>query len=156
VPTEGLPPALQELITSPALVSAWVPEVQAMALGLAVADHHRLSDREYLDSAYTLSRDLLGSPTYRFLMAGDSPEAMLRHADVRWQAMHQGVRFKTDAEGERACAYHLGFPPNLYNELLLQAFAQTFRASLELCGAEHPRVVLTAFGETSARFDAGW
>jgi hypothetical protein len=156
VPLDGLPPALQERLASPALVSAWIPEVHSLALGLAVADHHRMTDREYLDSVYVLSRDLLGGPTYRFLMADESPEAMLRHADVRWQAMHQGVGLSTERMGERACAYLLAFPVRLLDALLLQAFGQTFRASLSLSGAAEPRVSLVAHGETSARIEASW
>jgi hypothetical protein len=156
LPPDAVPEALRPLVEAPPVVSAWISEVHSMAVGLAIADHQRMGDGEYLDFVYALNRELLGSPTYRYLMVGDSPEAMLRHASVRWDAMHRGVRFKVEDVTAHACVYRLGFPLHLYDELLLKGFARTFQASLDLCGAPSAQVTLRERSDTAASFDAAW
>jgi len=156
VPPEVIPESLRALVESPPLVSAWIPEVHAMAIGLAISDHHHRDDREFLEQAYALNRELLGSPTYRYLMVGDSPEAMLRHATVRWAAMHRGARLEVHDVTAHACVYRLAFPAHLFNELLLEAFGRTFQASFDLCGAAQSQVTLVAFGDATATFNAMW
>ncbi|HEY3448693.1 MAG TPA: hypothetical protein VGK67_20210 [Myxococcales bacterium] len=152
----GLPPELLELVASPPPMSAWISEVQAMAMGLAIADHHGLSDREFVTMIYDLGRTLLNSPTYRYLMTADDLGAMLKHAHVRWTAMHQGIGLKADEVGEHGCAFQMTFPARLYDELLLKAYAATFRAGLDMTGKAGIEVELTGFGDTSAQFAARW
>lgn len=152
----GLPEELAALVRSPVPLNAWIPEVQSMALALAVADWERMEDREFLGWIYDHNRGLLSSPTYRYLMAGDSPAAMLKHAHVRWRQMHRGVRLEAEEIGEAGCRFAMRFPPHLYDELLLRAFAQTFRAGLDLTGTPKAEVALLDWGAESARFAAHW
>ncbi len=153
---EGLPPVLAELVASPPPMNAWIPEVQAMAMGLAIADHHGMSDRELVAMIYDLSRTLLSSPTYRYLMAADDLGAMLKHAHVRWTAMHQGIGLKADEVREHGCTFQMSFPSRLYDELLLKAYAATFKAGLDMTGRAGIEVELTGFSDVSAQFFARW
>ena len=153
---EGLPEPLAQRVTSPVPPSAWIPEAHAMALALAIADDHRLSDAEFLAFVYEHNVELLGSKTYAYLMRADGADAMLKHAHVRWKALHRGVELKVAGIDEKSCSFDLSFPARLYGELLLQAYAQTFRAGLVLSGLEQTVVTLGAFGDTRAAFVARW
>lgn len=150
----ALPDGLMALVESPAARSEWVPEVRAMALGLALADHHDLSDAAFLRFVREVNAELLGSRTYRYLMAGDR-SALPRHAGVRWQAMHRGVKLTGGRLGEHGWRFRMGFPAHLYNELLLQAFARTFEATLSLSEA-HATVALSSFSDRWAHYEARW
>jgi len=151
-----LPPELGEMIEAPPPVNAWIPEARSMALALTIADHHGLSDREFVTMIYELSRAVLSSPTYRYLMAAEDLGAMLKHAHVRFSAMHQGIGLKADELDEHGCAFQMSFPPRLYDELLLKAYAATFKAGLDMTGRMGIEVELTGFGETAAQFAARW
>lgn len=153
---EGLPEALHARLAEPALPSAWIPEVHGMALGLAIADHHGMSEEEFLRFVFEMNRALLGGPRYRYLMSAEGPAAMFKHAQVRWKAMHRGVQLSAVEVGEHVCSFRMVFAPHLYNGLLLRAFAQTFKAGLGLAQTPEARVELTGFGDARADYSATW
>jgi hypothetical protein len=153
---DALAEPLAQLLASPAPMSAWIPEAQGMALALAIADHHHMEDQEFLRFIFDHNRELLGSPTYSYLMRADGAQAMLKHAQVRWKAMHRGVQLEASEVDAHCCRYALSFPLRLYDPLLLKAFAQTFRAGLVLANLPEAAVELVEFTETAAVFVARW
>jgi len=153
----GLPAPLGDLVRVPAVRNDWIPEVHAMAMGLAIADHHAMSDRLFLDWIYEVNRALLGGSTYGFLMTGGSGGAdPRRHSQLRWKQLHRGVELERKESLETSSRFAITFPRNLFSELLLLAFCRSFQASIELACARGARVELDGFNELSAQFSANW
>jgi uncharacterized protein (TIGR02265 family) len=151
-----LPAPVRELLTSPPLPSAWVPEVRTTAALLAICESHFPSEAAYLEHALQANRALLGSALYRVLMVVATPQLLLRRAALRWEALHRGSRLEMErVENDRARA-SLTYPPGLFAELLVRSFATAFQAAVEGAGGQAVRCEVVAFGPTRTEYEVRW
>jgi len=124
-------------------VSAWVPEVQHLAMWSVMRDTLFSSDEEIAACSRELNARLFAKPLYRALMWVASPDLLLRGAAQRWGQFHRGsavevVDRKKSAEGE-SVEVRLSYPTNLFAPIHCLLFAGAVEAALYAAGARDPR-----------------
>src|SRR5262249_26365956 len=158
-PLAGLPPRpppVQALIEEPPLASSWVSEDYASALYLAICDAQFPDDGAYIRFSFEFNRKLLRSPLYRVLMVVATPTRLMRHAGLRWGALHRGSRFAVELSGERSAHGVLHYPPHLFPELLARCFGTAFQAAVECSGRRRSALELTRSEATSSHYKLSW
>ena len=153
---ERLPAPLAPLLAEGATMPAWVPEVHATSLYLAIREAHFADDEAFVAHAYACNRAVLDTPTNRVLFWVAAPRAILRAAALRWNALHRGssldVRIRNDTSAEVA----MTFPAGLFPEIVLRGTATGFAAALENAGARDVLMTLDGLTPTRARFSGKW
>lgn len=131
-----LPAPLQHLITEPAPVSSWIPEVHSHAILLAVRDLRFSSDNAFIRFSYDRQRTLFSGRLYRVMLALASPSMLLRTAALRWRSFHRGSLFTVEDANATSARIRVDHPPGLWDGLLADAMAAGLRAVLDLSGAQ--------------------
>ncbi|NOU33620.1 MAG: hypothetical protein HOO96_37480 [Polyangiaceae bacterium] len=154
-----LPPTLRAMIDAPAPVTAWVPEVHASALFLAMSDTFA-DDTAFVDHVYRGNRRLLDSPLYRLLFRVLGPRTILRGARSRWGLFHRGgvemvLDLPSDNDAKHA-ALTLEYPPRVIAPLLALSYAGAFRAAAELSGAQDVSVRVQTHGSEHVTYALSW
>jgi hypothetical protein len=152
----ALPEPLRAWAAEPPLENDWVSEARFCALTHAIAEARGWSEASTLAWWRERNRDLLGGPLYRILMIVATPEAMLRHAGVRWSNFHRGSTLSFLGFSDDGVRAGLAFPRGIFDPLMLRAFAEAFRVALELSRARKPVVTLEQAGDGFARYRAHW
>jgi hypothetical protein len=133
-----LPNRLRAMLEAPVPVTAWVTEVEASALFMALRDAAFADDQAYFEHVYRSSRRLMDSALYRLLFRLLGPRTVLRGAHSRWGLFHRGVEMSLAFPGgteTSEATITLRFPPHLFPRLMQESFGDTFRAAAELSGA---------------------
>jgi hypothetical protein len=151
-----LPDPLRRLIEEPPIGSEWIPEVHYQALIYAVADACGQEDDAILAGVRERHRRMFDSPTYRLLMVGSSPAALLRAADLRWSNWHRGSTLEVEGIADDGVRVVVRFPRGLFDGLHLRVFAESFLAALDLSQARAPRIEIVEAGAGYARYRAAW
>lgn len=153
---DALPPRLQSLVLSPAPVTAWIPEVQSLALLTVHLDACCSSDEDFERSCYLRQRRLFDGPLYRAVVKLATPNLLLRTAALRWGALHRGTTLVVE-KNERGIAHlSMEHPPHLWDEPTRLALTAGFRALLELCGARNGVVEVAEASATHMRLVGRW
>ncbi len=155
-----LPPELESLVAEPPPVTAWVPEVHAVALMIAIRERHfgpgalGLEDLEQ----WTLERNrrLLTRPLYRPLFILLSPERLLKGLERRWSAFRRGTRLRVREAHGGGAELALQHPAHLYDEVTLRAMAGAFRAAGIAAGARHARAEIIDQNPREVRWNITW
>jgi hypothetical protein len=155
-PDPSLPPAIVRLLTMPLLASTWASSVVVHAMFVAVADHHRMSDTQYVQWALARNRLMLEEKIYHGLFALASPAFLLRGAASRWGTFHRGIELSVDRAGDQEASATLRFPSFLLNEMLARGLAAGVQAALEASRAKELRFSVDAITDRSARLSATW
>ena len=158
-PTDKLPPLpapVQTLVREPPIASAWVSEVHATALYLAICDAHFPNDESYVTFSADFNRKLLRSPLYRVLMLVATPLRLMHHAGTRWSALHRGSTLRVEPVGEYTARGTVRYPTELFPLLLLRCFATAFQAAVEGSGGRNVRVEMLARDARQAEYDVHW
>ncbi len=134
----------------------WVPEVEAMAVSLAIADHYRMTENQHLQWLKSQNRGFFSSLMYRAVMSFFSPAALIPKGTARWAAVHRGSTLRAEVVGEKDVDVFLDFPPSLFPRVALQQLTAVFEAALENSNARSSEVVLVEAGETRGLFHARW
>ena len=153
-PGEVPEPAARYLSRPPAAM--WVPEVEAMALSITIADHFDMSDAQYLEWLKDQNRTYLNSLMYRAVFAFLSPAHIVPKAAARWSAVHRGSELTVQFAGERDVDITLTFPPGLFAGIVLQHLTAVFDVVLERSNARHGEVVLAEVSPTRGVYHARW
>lgn len=157
---DELPEALRMLVLEPPPVSAWVPEVHAIAIMTAIRDRHFESGQSGLDAyeEWTHERNLrlLTRPLYRALFLLLSPERLLNGLGRRWGAFRRGTTLEVLESSRGRAALRLRYPTNLYDETALSGLSGAFRAAAEAAGARDPRLDLLERTPRGTRWEAHW
>ncbi len=136
--------------------SMWMPEVEARALSIAVADHFRMTDAQYLGWVKAQNRTFFRSLMYRSVMSFISPSWIIPKATARWAAVHRGSVLAAEFVGPTDVDVVLTFPPHLFAGLALQQLVAVFEAVFEHSNARNPKVTLATVDETRAVYRAHW
>lgn len=152
----ALPQPLRSWVDDPPLDNDWVSEAALCALIHAVAEARGWRESAVLEWTRERSRDLMSSPLYRTLMLAETPEAMLRHAGIRWANFHRGSTLSFLGFSDDGARLGLAFPKGVYDGLLRRACGGVFRAALELAHAGRPVVTIEEEGDGFARYCARW
>jgi hypothetical protein len=151
-----LPAPLRQLVEEQPIGSEWIPEVQFEALTYALADVCGQDDDDILAAVRGRDRRMFESSTYRMLMVGSSPAALLRGADLRWANWHRGSTLEVEGIADNGVSLAVRFPRGLFDGLHLRVFGESFLAALELSQARSPRVDIVEAGAGYARYRAAW
>jgi hypothetical protein len=151
-----LPVPVGRLLAARPSERAWVPEVPAVALFLAVADRLGHSDEEFVELNRTLIRRLLRHQPIRVLMTLANPELLIAGAALRWSTLHQGTRLLAELDGPKRVRVELRYPVGCYPRLMLRCFVTAFETALELSNAVEGRAELVEVGAERALFRASW
>jgi hypothetical protein len=151
-----LPRPLRGLAEEVPMVSEWVPEVHHLAMLHALAEQSAGSEGAFLARFRDRYRRVYGSPTYRTLMAGQSPASLVRAAEGRWATFHRGSRLEVEGIGDDGVQVTLHFPAGLFDGFHLLVIRESFLAALDLFQARSPRVDLIAQGPEHGRFRLAW
>src|SRR5271166_5053557 len=81
-----LPPELARLLTEPLPISAWIPEVHANCLFVALYETTYADEAAFIHDGIDTARRLFNGPLYRILMSLASPALVVRRADIGWNA----------------------------------------------------------------------
>lgn len=152
---EDVPDPLRRYLARPPS-GMWVPEVEGMAVSLAIADHYRMTEVQHLEWLKSQNRSFFSSLMYRAVMSFFSPAALLPKAPDRWAAVHRGSKLSAVAVGPRDVDAVLEFPPRLFPMIALQQLTAVFEAALEQSNAHESEVVLAEVTDTRGVFHARW
>lgn len=153
---ELLPARLKRKVLDPDPVSAWIPEVQSLALVTAHLDVCCSSLDDFERSCYLRQRRLFDSPLYRAIVKLATPNLLLRTAALRWGALHRGTTLEIQ-ENERGLArLSMDHPEHLWDGPTRLALTAGFRALLDLCGARHTTVEVVDASSTHMRLHGQW
>ena len=152
----ALPSPVRRWVEDPPLDNDWVSETEYCALVHALGEARRWSEPEILAWSRERNRDLLSGPLYRILMTVATPEALLRHAGIRWANFHRGSTLTFLGFADDGARVGLAFPRRIFDPLMLRCFGEAFRASLEIAHARKPVVLLEEIGDGFARYRAHW
>jgi len=153
---EALPPSVRRLVTDPEPVSAWIPEVHAVAIYLSAYDVGFADEVAYLEHWKKVNDALLGGPLYRILMRVVSPTIVLRGARSRWGNFHRGLGFHVDNLSPGNLEARLTYPVALLPEVLAVSYTSAFQAALELAGAREARLRVVSYTPTRTHFAGTW
>jgi hypothetical protein len=153
---DGLPAPVAELLTSRVPVGAWVPEVHAHALYLAIADVHLPDEEDFLYRKLQANRRMLRGPLYRLMMVLVSPDRLIRAGSERFSRFHRGITFKATQTGPGAMTARLDFPAHLVPDLIARSYAVAFRAAFEAAGGKRTDVTIVGSTATHVDFVGTW
>jgi hypothetical protein len=153
-PSELPEPAGRYLERPPS--SMWVPEVEAQAVSVTIADHYHMTDGQYLEWLKDQNRAYLNSLMYRAVFAFLSPAHIVPKAAARWGAVHRGSEMTVRFVGERGADVTLTFPPRLYAGIVLQQITAVLEVVLERSNARAGQVVLAEVSDTRGLYHARW
>jgi hypothetical protein len=152
----ALPPALARWVDDPPLDSDWVREAALCALVHAIAEARGWGEPEILAWARERDRELFSGPLYRLLMLVATPEALLRHAGMRWSNFHRGSTLTFLDFADDGARAGLAFPVGLFDRLLLRMYGAVFGVALELAHVRSPAVAIEETADGFARYVARW
>lgn len=152
---QEVPDPLRRYLSAPPS-GMWVPEVEAMALSLLVADHYRMTDRQHREWIKARNRGFFSSLMYRAVMSFLSPQSLMTKATARWAAVHRGSTFTVKFVGPRDVDGILTFPHRLFPKIALEQLTAVFAAALENSNAHNTEVVLAEATDTRGVFHGRW
>ncbi|MEW5740676.1 MAG: hypothetical protein AB1938_17240 [Myxococcota bacterium] len=163
LPSAGLsgkvPAPVEELLGKRLPASAWVPEVHACALLLAILDAHFSDAEAFVARAYVANKELLTGPLYRMLMFVASPLYLARNAESRWNTFHRGIKMATESlpqEKSGTAVFRLEYPRLLLPEVLARSYSTAFKAALEAAGGRSVQVEVAGWQPETCRFSCTW
>jgi hypothetical protein len=151
-----LPATLARLLTEPAPISAWIPEVHGNALFVALYETSYGEEESFLRDGRETGRKLFNGPLYKMLMALASPALIVRRANAGWTALHRGIALDARLTGNQAASIRVTFPHNLVPRVGALTYASAFHAALEAAGGKRVACALTSLAAEHAQYDATW
>lgn len=159
-PTRGLarlvPGPVAALLDRDRPTPAWVPDVHANVLYLAMRQAHFADDSAFLAHARACNQAVLETPMNRVLFWAAAPRAILRAAGLRWGSLHRGSTIDVRVGQDSSATVVLSFPRGLFPELVLRGNATGFAVALENAGARDVEILLRAIEPTRAVFTGRW
>ena len=148
-------PFARALVRLPAAL--WMPEVHAMAISLAIADHYGFDDAAYLRWVHEANSGYFRSVLLRVLMAFVSPAELVARASARWSSIHTGSTLTATLVDKGRARVVLEFPSGLFAaRILLEHFNAVWQAVFEHSKAKNCQVRLVDATETRAIYEATW
>jgi len=150
-----LPPEVAPLVDPAFALPAWVSEVHACVLYLALREQFA-DDDTFVAHARACNRAVLDTPANRVLFWCASPRALLRASALRWGSLHRGSSIQVRMTGDTSAEVALHFPARLLPEIVLQGNATGFAVALENAGARDVVLRLRDVDTTRALFVGRW
>ncbi len=152
----ALPGPLVQRALDPPPVTAWLPEVHALATYLAIADLQGWTDQQLVARARDLNQKLLSGPLYRILMSVVSAAMLVRGAPDRWAAMHRGVTLSMQLDSPHTATMTLSFPKRLIPPVIAQCYCTAFQVAFDVARIEGAVVAVESCTEERAVFRCTW
>ena len=155
--TAALPAPVRDLVAQRPLATAWIPEVHATALYLALADTHYPREGDFLAYCARRNGELLRSPMYRALLAIGSPTMMFQAMKAGWPLFHRGTTLALVEKSPGKARIRLAFPPLVVPELIARAYGSAFFVAAEATRLVHDCASeLVDFQRDSATYEVSW
>ncbi|HRI66450.1 MAG TPA: hypothetical protein PK156_19510 [Polyangium sp.] len=154
-----VPAPIEKLIRNPPFVSAWVPEVQMVAIFKMIGDYHfegRGGTPAFLEWVYTQNQQLLGGKLYRALFWFLSPETVFRGVEQRWGAFRRGTSLTIVQRSDRNAVFEFRYPRHLLDDEGLLAIGTALRVAGEAAGAKSTTIDLVNVTPTSGHVRLHW
>lgn len=135
--------------------SAWLGEVACTAAVLALADHQRLDDRQFVDWFRDCNERLLSSRLYFTLTRLASPEMLVHFGSKRWQTFHRGIDFSATLHKSGA-DITLSYPPFVYPDEMQRAVGEVLRSAMAMSRARNCVVEIVRSTSTSCSYRFDW
>lgn len=156
----ALPAPVLALANEPPPVSAWISEVHAIVLMLAIRDRHFAPGAPGLEAyeqwTYERNRRLLARPLYRAVFLLLSPDRLLRGVERRWSVFRRGSTLELLSRGEGTARLRTIYPSFLAEETVACGLRGALRAAVELAGGRNASVEVISVEETETLFDVHW
>ncbi|MFO0554604.1 MAG: hypothetical protein U0271_39875 [Polyangiaceae bacterium] len=152
----NLPEPVRELIATPSLPTAWIPEVHATAL-IVFASAACFDDAQsFLEHAHRTNYALLDSLAYRVLFRLIGATRLAAQAAARWSVFHKGTSIDILSREDGAVRFRLKAPAHHVPRVLAQAYATAFRAALEISGQRDVTFDTVQSDACSTEFRGRW
>lgn len=156
---EWLPPELVKRLDSPMLSTAWAPEMEQVALMLAIYDHRVHGDADeaaYHEEMLRLNMKLFESPSYAPLVANASPARLMRMMSESWKLFHRGTDLQLREAAPGRVIMDFTFPPLLYPEESIRTRTTSVRGALMAAQAKGVQVHYSIESPGHVCYDATW
>lgn len=158
--TLELPPQLEVRLSQGALpVTAWLPEVELVAMLLAVHDARVVTpgDEQALwEEIRAENVALFERPEYRALIIRGAPMKLLRHVGSRWNRFHRGTELELIEASDRAAVLDLSYPEGLFPIEALRMRTASLRGVLDACEVRDPAATVEEIAPGKARYSLRW
>jgi hypothetical protein len=154
-----IPPAIEKLILTPPLVSAWVPEVHMVSIFKLIGDYHfegRGGTPAFLEWVYEQNRKLLGGKLYRALFYFLTAEHVFRGVEQRWSAFRRGSTLSVVSRSNQHALLEFRYPRYMLDEEGLLAVGTALRAAGEMAGAIRTEIELVDATPTVGHVRLDW
>lgn len=146
----GFRAALEPLLAQDMLPDTWNVVVRLMVRDVALHD-----DERFLKWNLEMSSRVFATPLYRVLMRVLSPSLVITNASKRWNAFRTGTLLAA-TWAKNGGDLTLTYPTALYPNLMVRAFAESFRAALLAAHAKNVRVAVTSYAPEKATYAVSW
>jgi hypothetical protein len=144
-------------VVSPPLHSAWITEVEATAVYLAMMDLCFADEAAFVAYALSANRSLLQGPLYRALLWLVGPERVVGRSAHTFGQMHRGLVLDARmGTVPRSAMFTLVFPPGLVPRVLARCYVTAAQAAVETAGGHNPVVDIILTTPTSFSLSVTW
>jgi hypothetical protein len=154
-----LPAPIEKLITTPPLVSAWIPEVHMVSIFKLIGDQHfegRGGTPAFLDWVYAQNQKLLGGKLYKALFWFLSPEQVFRGVEQRWGAFRRGSSLLITERSSQHALFEFRYPRYLLDDEGLLAIGTALRVAAEAAGAKSTTIQIVDVAPTVGHVRLHW
>jgi hypothetical protein len=154
-----IPLAVQKLIVTPPLVSAWVPEVHMVSIFKLIGDYHfegRGGTPAFLDWVYEQNQKLLGGKLYRALFFFLTADHVFRGVEQRWSAFRRGSTLSVVSRSHNHAIFEFRYPRYMLDDDGLLAIGTALRAAGEMAGAKSTQIQLVDATPTCGHVRLDW
>lgn len=156
---DWLPPELLARLDTPMLSTAWAPEIEQVALMLAIYDHrvHSAADEAaFHEDMVQLNMGLFKSPSYAPLVANATPTRLMRMMSESWKLFHRGTSLELRASSPGRVVMDFRFPPLLHPEESVRTRTASVRGALLSAGAAGVQVGYAVEAPGHVCYEATW
>ncbi|MFK7984582.1 MAG: hypothetical protein AB8I08_01040 [Sandaracinaceae bacterium] len=156
---DWLPPQLVTRLDTPMLSTAWAPEVEQVALMLAIYDHrvHSAADEvAFHEDMLQLNLGLFKSPSYAPLVANAAPARLMRMMSDSWKLFHRGTSLDLREATPGRVLIDFRFPPLLYPEESIRTRTTSVRGALLSARAKGVQVHYAIEAPGHVCYEASW
>lgn len=157
--SEWLPPELVQRLEHPMLPTTWAPEVEQVALMLAIYDHRvhsRADEARFHEEMVELNLELFRSPSYAPLVANAAPGRLIRMMSESWQLFHRGSTLTLRESHADRVWIDFRFPSLLFPEATVRTRMSSLRGALLAATAEGVQVDYSYESPGHVVYEASW
>jgi hypothetical protein len=154
-----LPEELERVLLAEPLVSAWMPEVQQIAIYKLIGDQHFPNDpklEKFSAWLLELNRDMLSSKLFRVLFRLLSIEQLFHGVELRWSTFRRGTSLKVLEHRPGRALLEMTYLPHLHDAETVVSVGLGVHAAAEAAGARNVQMLLEECQRTRSILAFSW